>query len=384
MFLIDRMDSSSRATPSSVEKRPLDDLSEDIACDLTRLKEDFGRIVRTQGYGDSDYSPELSGLPSEGNSEVLRAAGWLTQDYSERLGSNRGYLDPLGEALLRKCFRDHLGSENSELIRRKGSSRHDRFSFQGLLNRISSRNTAWERATERIRKSREETFFVKLDGKTEQLTFVLAMAPEGNRPSHIQGLRLTGSGKPRTPAGLIFKRDVSEILADQIRRDELAAERSRTKPSTEVSPTIQKLIIWKLQDAGIEFGSYSLAAFGAEIFPTLKTEVAIDGSLAVLNFERCADCRTVRAISISNGTPEQKAACDFLNFNEIGPWHRKVCPTVVRSMARLKYESRLSAQKDLMLYRRTWPQSAKEPLSSRSKLKTRSYGNPYEKSFRNY
>ena len=328
-----------------------------------------------------DYRTHLSQISETDDSDILRAIGGATQlgregNYGPAAGSRSGvFLDRLSLNLIRELF--HKFVVPPSLISRSALGRRTFYSFDQFLNEVMD-SSKWSGIRYARNGDFERTFFAVVGNSIEKLILVAEKGIEDpTLVVGIQSVRTTGSGKPKSLHGRLFKHEFNEILADHHRRTKLAADYAGAKRVSGIPQRLRDAIEAELAKVGIEAGGYSRAAFSSGRFPYAVTQSRVMGTFTVLNFQRCESCGVVKALSITDGNTAHVAVGLKLS-SQLGEWHRSVCP---EAQARLQDHRAWMELRDNQ--KRLQAQIGSAKLERRESRKA-PYGKALAKSYRDY
>ena len=345
-FIGPGVSSSSSGVGKATSDSPRPDFTGPEGCvneRMVRMLDDFAPSSRVRFLS---YRPGFSRMTAEEDSELLRAVGGATHSHRNDVAakSSERFLDGLSLNLIREAILRFSGQVEQIHGGRSILGKAKLYDLEEFFDTLLT-PSGWEGVRPTLSGSMERSFTLPIGGALEKLIFVAKLDPESsNRVCGIQELRITGSGKPRTTEGKLFKLDLNEILADHFRRSEIAADYAAASRVSGIPQWLRDTIDSSLAAVGIAEGSYSRAAFSSGRFPYAVTQIPVGrGHATLLNFQRCESCGVVKGLSISGSGLDQQTVCTGLS-HELNKWHQSVCPEWQEKLSDMR---RWEALKDL-------------------------------------
>lgn len=320
----------------------LEDPEHDAIAEIERFKKLFLHGTDVHRYG---YSVEDSAKTAESSGERLRAIGAATYERSNALGcpgplgGREWLIDGLAKNLLRNLLSAVTIRTAPAGALRKATAE---VSFSELMRLIGS-SSQWDSVKSKAN-IREREYLISGEGIDERLIFL--GHPLGLSPSTgmVSGVKMWGRGKPRSLAGGNLKRAINGIFEDQNRRITLSYEYDQSPEANALPAPLRAEIKRALEAVGIPNGSYSREGFSSGKFPYRFTYAPIQDSQAGLIFSRCSNCRSVKSLSIENGSYDQLRTVWELTETHISPWHERICGSeryTTATRSRLSFKDQL-------------------------------------------
>lgn len=328
MFLITEFDR--RSLNASVQARRDDGGPEpDAQLPIDSL---LGQFKPGIGMNNLTYFPMGSSVNPRESQEQLRAIAGATYEHRKSHGEDQmpPLLDGLAVNLFWKAFYSFTSlsrvNEIAQPVEKTSifrSPAHEVIGLKGALEKLKD-PAAW---TDKLKSdsTRDMVFLMPMARSVEKLVFTALVDRLGD-PSTVYPEEIISVKIGKGDSWRVFENELQEILNDQIRRNSLALRYKHTPRGPGMPAWLRAEVKERLEDIGIDNGSYSRAGFSSGRFPDLITRSRVRLPYpAILVFSRCDRCRRVESLSCDTDKEHLKRSVAKISKSSISPWHERNC-----------------------------------------------------------